>query len=303
MHAEAEQSRLSVGVIGLGAMGMPIAGHLLKAGHAVTVLDVAEQAVRGAVEQGARSAVDSAAVAAEADVVLVIVPSDADALSVCTGPRGVLEGTRPGSAVLLCSSLRPPTCIQIAAAAPEGVGVLDAALTGGIRGVQAGAINLMVGGDQAVLDRARPALGPWCASVHLLGPLGAGQVGKTVNNLIHWAQVCAITESLSLGAAYGLDIPTLRTALQSSPVDSRALHEIEQMRFTWHAKDMANAEAMAAEVGVSLPLAAVARDLMVDTTVDGVEQLLTRRAIPGQGALDGSPPNLARSRPHRETKQ
>jgi 3-hydroxyisobutyrate dehydrogenase-like beta-hydroxyacid dehydrogenase len=284
-------------------MGMPIAIHLLKAGHVVTVFDVAEQAMRDAVAQGARPAADPAAAAAAGDVVLVIVPSDADALSVCTGQRGVLAGARRGSAVLLCSSLRPPTCVQIAAAAPAGVGVLDAALTGGIRGVEAGAINLMVGGDQAVLDRARPALGPWCASVHMLGPLGAGQVGKTVNNLIHWAQVCAITESLRLGAAYGLDIPRLRTALQASPVDSRALREIEQMRFTWHAKDMANAEAMAADVGISLPLAAVARDLMVDTTVDGVARLLTRPASPGHGALGSGPAGLTDAGANRETKQ
>jgi 3-hydroxyisobutyrate dehydrogenase-like beta-hydroxyacid dehydrogenase len=280
-------SRPSVGVIGLGVMGRPIAGHLLKAGHPVTVLDLDEGAAVQAANLGAMVASDAAELAAASDVVLVIVPSDADAVSVCVGERGVMAGARSGSAVLLCSSVRPSTCAEIAAAAPEGVGVLDAALTGGVRGVEAGKINLMVGGDQEVLDGARPALASWCTAVHLLGPLGAGQVGKTVNNLIHWAEVCAITESLSLGAAYGLDIPTLRAALQASPVDSRALHEIEQMRFTWHAKDMANAEVMAADVGMSLPLAAVARDLMVDTTVGGVAELLARRAEPSQGPLSG----------------
>ena len=154
---------------------------------------------------------------------------------------------------------------------------LDAAVTGGVRGAENGSINLLVGGDAAVLDRLRPILAPWTSSVHHLGPLGAGQVGKTVNNLVHWAQISAITEALELGRRYGLDVPTLRRALMDGPTDSRTLREMEQMRFTWHAKDLANAEAMAARVDLPLPIAETAREVMKRTTVEGVAALLSGR--------------------------
>jgi 3-hydroxyisobutyrate dehydrogenase-like beta-hydroxyacid dehydrogenase len=100
-------------------------------------------------------------------------------------------------------------------------------------------------------------------------------VGKTVNNLIHWAQIAAIVESLELGRRYGLDVPTLRRALLDGPTASRTLAELEQMRFTWHAKDLANAEVMAEAVGLPLPVAAASRTAMTVITVPEVAELLT----------------------------
>jgi 3-hydroxyisobutyrate dehydrogenase-like beta-hydroxyacid dehydrogenase len=270
----------AVGVIGLGAMGGPIAGHLLEAGFRVAVLDHDESVVERYTARGAVRSGTAAALAGECAVVLVVVPGDDDALAVCGGPEGVLAGAAPGGVVLLCSSLRPETCRRIATDAPPGVGVLDAALTGGVRGAVAGRVNLLVGGDAEVLARARPALAPWCGSVHLLGNLGAGQVGKTVNNLVHWVQISGITEALRLGAAYGLDVSALRRALHDAPTDSRTLRELEQMQLRWHVKDLANAAAMAATVDVALPMADTAREAMVRTTVDSVARLLGTAADP-----------------------
>lgn len=263
----------AVGVVGLGAMGAPIAGHLLRAGMAVVVADLDEQAVRAATEDGAAVADDLVDLARQCDVVLVVVPSDEDVLAVCVA-GGLLAACRPGTAVLLCSSVRPDTCDAVLAAAPERVGVLDAALTGGVRGARTGRINLLVGGDRDVLDRVRPVLEPWTDSVHHLGRLGAGQVGKTVNNLVHWAQICAITEALELGRRYGLDVPTLRRALFDGPTDSRTLREMEQMRFTWYVKDLANAQTMAAAVDLPLPVATTSRAVMDTVTVPAVAELL-----------------------------
>ena len=265
----------TVGVIGLGAMGLPIAGHLARAGVPVVVADLDEAAVRGCVAQGMTAAAGPADLAARSDVVLVVVPSDDDVRAVCEGDAGLLAGARPGAVVLLCSSVRPDTCEAVTAAAPSGVSVLDAALTGGVRGAENGQINLLVGGDPAALDRVRPALSAWTSSVHHLGPLGAGQVGKTVNNLIHWAQIAAIVESLELGRRYGLDVPTLRRALLDGPTASRTLAELEHMRFTWHAKDLANAEVMAEAVGLPLPVADTSRTVMTTITVPRVAELLT----------------------------
>lgn len=263
-----------VGVVGLGAMGGPIAGHLRRAGSSVVVADLDADAVATRVAEGATAATDLADLARRCDVVLVVVATDDEVRSVCSG---LLAHCRPGAVVLLCSSVRPDTCEAVAAQAPQGVAVLDAALTGGVRGAEGGVVNLLVGGDADALDRVRPALAPWTSSVHHLGPLGAGQVGKTVNNLIHWAQISAITEALELGRRYGLDVPTLRHALTDGPTDSRTLREMEQMRFTWHAKDLANAAAMAAAVDLPLPVADTARQVMQTVSVDGVRDLLGGR--------------------------
>ena len=129
--------------------------------------------------------------------------------------------------------------------------------------------------------------------MHHLGPLGAGQVGKTVNNLVHWAQLSAITEALELGRRYGLDVPTLRRALLDGPTDSRTLREMEQMRFTWHAKDLANVEAVAARVELPLPVAETAREVLKRTTVEGVAALLSGRRPAPFGAGGRPPPLLA----------
>ena len=180
-HESGRGVRPVVGVVGLGAMGAPVVGHLLRAGLPVVVADLDEQAVRAAVEAGARSAADVGELARSCDVVLVVVPSDEDVLAVCEA-GGLLAGCRPGTAVLLCSSVRPDTCEAVQRAAPDGVGVLDAALTGGVRGAISGHINLLVGGDEAVLDRVRPALEPWTASVHHLGGLGAGDAELVVHD-------------------------------------------------------------------------------------------------------------------------
>ncbi|MCE7006988.1 NAD(P)-dependent oxidoreductase [Kibdelosporangium philippinense] len=276
----------TVAVIGLGAMGLPIARHLLAAGLTVTVRDLdvtVTEAVRGL---GARVSTSAADAAKEADAVAIFVPTDRDVLDVCLGQSGVLAGVRGGAVVLLCSSLRPETCAKVAAAAPPGVDVLDAALTGGVRGAEEGVVNLLVGGDAEVLDRVRPLLEPWTSAVHHLGPLGAGQVGKTANNLVHWPQICAITEALELARRGGVDVPVLRRALMDGPTDSRTLRELEQMRLTWHAKDLANTAELANEVGLDIPIARTARQVMRGITAADVARLLTGGPLHGPDHME-----------------
>jgi 3-hydroxyisobutyrate dehydrogenase-like beta-hydroxyacid dehydrogenase len=271
----------TVAVIGLGAMGFPVARHLLAAGLDVAVHDLDHRTATNTGELGARVADSAADAATNAAAVAVFVPTDQDVLDVCIGSAGVLAGARDGAVVLLCSSLRPDTCATVAANAPPGVDVLDAALTGGVRGAEAGAVNLLVGGDPAALDRVRPLLEPWTAAVHHLGPLGSGQVGKTANNLVHWAQICAITEALELARRAGVAVPVLRRALMDGPTDSRTLRELEHMRLTWHAKDLANTAALADEVGLDIPVAETARRLMPDISVADVTRLLSGGPLRG----------------------
>jgi 3-hydroxyisobutyrate dehydrogenase-like beta-hydroxyacid dehydrogenase len=271
------EERNTAGVVGLGAMGRPAAEYLAASPFDTFAFDLDRAALDAIEKKGATTTTSLEELAERSTVVFVFVPSDDDVRTVCLGDGGLLAGARPGSVIAICSSALPETCEAIAAAGREkGVDVLDAALTGGVRGAEAGEINLLVGGDEAVLDRVRPLLDPWCKSVHHLGDLGAGQVGKTVNNLVHWAQISAINEALRFGQRLGVAPSKLREALKDGPTDSRTLREIEQMRFTWHKKDLANAFAMAqtVEPPIELPVAATAREAMLSITVDTVAALL-----------------------------
>jgi len=272
-----EGARPSVGVVGLGAMGRPAAEFLAASEFDTFAYDLDTAALDAIAQKGATPMSSLKDLAEKSTVVFVFVPSDDDVRTVCLGDDGLLAGAQPGSVLAICSSALPETCEAIAAAGAErGVDVLDAALTGGVRGAEAGEINLLVGGEEEVLDRIRPTLDPWCGSVHHMGALGTGQVGKTVNNLVHWAQISAINEALRFGQRLGVAPSKLREALKDGPTDSRTLREIEQMRFTWHKKDLANAFAMAqtVEPPIELPVAATAREAMLSITVDSVAALL-----------------------------
>jgi 3-hydroxyisobutyrate dehydrogenase-like beta-hydroxyacid dehydrogenase len=262
-----------VGALGLGAMGGPIAGHIRRAGFDVRCLDSDPEAARPLAALGARVCGSLEELAAGADVCLVCLPGDEDVLESCLPEDGLLAFLRPGSVLVVSSSVRPDTCRRLAGAA-NAVHVLDAALTGGVRGAEAGEINLLVGGEEVPLLRARPVFDAFCSSVHHLGELGSGQVGKTVNNLVHWAQIAGIAEALSLGSRLGVPPELMRPALAAGPTDSRTLHEIELMRLTWYAKDIDNARRMARTVGMPLPLTDEVRRLMDHITVPGIAALL-----------------------------
>lgn len=271
---------VGVGVVGLGAMGRPAAEFLAASPFGTFVYDLDAEALEALGRKGATATSSLQELAEKSTVIFVFVPSDDDVRTVCLGPDGLLAGAQPGSVLAICSSALPETCAAVAAQGAErGVDVLDAALTGGVRGAEAGEINLLVGGDEQVLDRIRPTLDPWCGSVHHMGALGTGQVGKTVNNLVHWAQISAINEALRFGQRLGVAPAKLREALKDGPTDSRTLREIEQMRFTWHKKDLANAFAMAqtVEPPIELPVAQTAREAMLSITIDSVADLLADR--------------------------
>lgn len=271
---------VGVGVVGLGAMGRPAAEFLAASPFDTFVYDLDAEALEALGRKGATATSSLQELAEKSTVIFVFVPSDDDVRTVCLGPDGLLAGAQPGSVLAICSSALPETCAAVAAQGAErGVDVLDAALTGGVRGAEAGEINLLVGGDEQVLDRIRPTLDPWCGSVHHMGALGTGQVGKTVNNLVHWAQISAINEALRFGQRLGVAPAKLREALKDGPTDSRTLREIEQMRFTWHKKDLANAFAMAqtVEPPIELPVAQTAREAMLSITIDSVADLLADR--------------------------
>ena len=258
-------------MVGLGAMGRPIAEHIALAGFPVLAFDASPDARADGV-----TIVRSLADLAPADVIIVIVPTDQDVTEVIAGRDGLLANGKPGLTIVISASVKPDTCRELAALAEKRqIQVIDAALTGGVRGAENGEINLLVGGPREAADRISGVLGAFARHFHVLGPVGAGQIGKSANNLIHWAQIVAIDESMRLAAAYGVDPAALRRALQEGPTDSRTLREIEFMRFTWYAKDIDIAEELAASVGRDLPVARLSRELMSGITVPSVHELLS----------------------------
>jgi 3-hydroxyisobutyrate dehydrogenase-like beta-hydroxyacid dehydrogenase len=265
-----DQRSKTVGMVGLGEMGGPIAENIARAGFSVLAYDRSPQAQADGVVR-----VDSLAGLAPADVVIVIVPTDADVTEVVAGPGGLFDHGKPGLTVVISASVDPATCQRLAEQGrPRHIQVIDAALTGGIRGAVKGEINLLVGGPQEVVDSIADVLDAFTAHCHVLGGVGAGQVGKSANNLIHWAEVVAINESLRLAEAYGLSPAALRQALLAGPANSRSLREIELMHFTWYIKDIEIAQDLAGRVGRDLPVAGLARELMDQISVASIRQLL-----------------------------
>lgn len=260
-----------VGLIGAGEMGLPILGHIAAAGFAVRCLDTSAEKAALAAAAGAEP-VTSYTDLAGCEAVLVFVPTDDDVRAVAAQAIAVLP---PAAIVVVCSSVTTATCRTLAEhARPAGVRVVDAALTGGIRAAVAGQISLMVGGADADVARLQPLFASFCAKVNVLGPLGSGQVGKTVNNLIHWGQIVTVAEALSFGSRLGVPVARMRAALAGGPTDSATLHDLEHMRFTWFDKDIGNALTMAEDAGYDLVVGPFARALMHQVSVAAMAGLL-----------------------------
>lgn len=264
----------TVGVIGCGRMGGPIAGHLIGSGRDVVVLDPNAEATAPLAERGARVLTTPAEVAAEADVVLVIVIDDEQTRRVVGGPDGLLSAARPGSIIVLCPSLNPRTCQELAAEAEAvGVRLVDAPMVGGHRGAKDGNLTLMCGGPQDAIAALGPVFSAFATNVCHLGPVGAGQVGKTTNNMMLWACLRIDVEALRLARAYGVEPGTMRPAMIVGSGGNVPLEKWGSHRLTWPAKDLEVAVAMAKEVGLELRLTELLGPLMAELTVEDLSDL------------------------------
>lgn len=275
-----------IAVVGAGAMGAPIVGHLVRAGFPVTVCDLNADRRASAEAVGARSTstVDELG---DCRVALVMVPTDEDVRLVASRYGAVAPD---GAVLVISSSVETATCLAVEEELrPRGIRVVDAALTGGIRGAVAGRLDLYVGGSEADVVDLTPVFAPWTNRINQLGQVGTGQVGKTVGNLIHWGEIVVLAEALSLGAELGVPVSVLRPALEDGPADSRTLRELQEMRFTWYEKDIDTAVRMAAAVGRELVLSTFVQRLMRDIDVPKMAALLADRGtIELTGALEAA---------------
>lgn len=208
-----------VAFIGLGTMGLPMARHLVGAGHEVVACDVDESRA-GAL--GTATAETPAQAAAAADAVLTSLPSPEIVAEVMLGQDGVGAGARPGTLVADVST-GPPDLARRLALELDSVDVLDAPVSGGPRGAEAGSLTIMVGGTAAAFERARPLLEAMGRLVVHVGPHGAGQAAKLCNNLIAGSTMVALAEACVVAEREGLEPRALYELLCASTGDSRVL--------------------------------------------------------------------------------
>lgn len=206
-----------IAFIGLGNMGAPMAQNLLKAGHALSVFDLAASAVKSLADAGATAATSAIDAVKGADVVVSMLPASVHVESLYLGDTGLLKHIPKHALVIDCSTISPDSARKVARAAADlGIAMVDAPVSGGTGGAIAGTLTFIVGGDQASLEKARPILEKMGKNIFHAGAAGAGQVGKICNNMVLGIQMAATCEALSLGVANGMDPAVLSEIISKS---------------------------------------------------------------------------------------
>lgn len=253
-----------VGIIGLGKMGLPMARHLVEAGYEVHGYDVRRESVEAARDVGIKPADAPADVARRASATFVVVGFDSEVESVCLGSGGLLEGASPGDAVFLCSTIAPDTSIRVGEALGEQrVSVADATLCRAEHAAVDGTLLVLGGGEVDVFAKWDGALRTFSTDICLLGDLGAGQIGKMLNNLLLWINVSANQEALRLGKRLGIAQEALIPALMLGSGANWALGTWDKARpMPWAEKDLAICMEYADRVALPAPLSGVTREVM-----------------------------------------
>lgn len=263
---------MKVSVVGLGAMGLPMAGHLAAKGFRVSGFDVEPNRVSEAASRGARPAGGLAELAEDADVFVVVVATDDQSRQVT---RDIAAHARPGSLVAVAATNDPRLMPELASTCRDrGIGFVDAPVVYGASGARDGTLLSLCGGEAADVERARPVLMAYSRAVLHVGPVGAGQVAKTCNNLLHWVHCVANYETLLLAKRFGLDAQRMREVLLECPGANGTLRRWDTTRFTWQEKDMDVTLDLAQAAGLVLPLAGQVDQLVKRLKADDVKALL-----------------------------
>jgi 3-hydroxyisobutyrate dehydrogenase len=277
---------MDIGFIGLGVMGAPMATHLARAGHRLSLFDVdAAVTQQLAATLGSSACATAAAVAAASDVIVTMLPNGEVVQAVVLGPDGVCEGVRPGALLLDTSSAEPWLTEQTAAGlAARGAHMVDAPVSGAAWGAADASLVFMVGGADTDVARVRPLLDVMGRTVHHLGGLGCGHAMKCLNNCITAMTFAATTEALVAGKRYGLDPQAMVDVLNSSTGGSWITQtHYHQRIFNRSFDDPFKLGLMLKDVGIALQLA---RQTGTPMPMAGLGQQLWRMAdhAAGDGA-------------------
>ena len=278
---------LTIGMIGLGIMGRPMAKNLLKAGYQLVVHDRSQEPVQELVSAGAKAAASPKEVAGQLDVLITMLPSSPDVELVALGRDGIVEGARKGLLYLDMSTISPLVSQKVGhALGAKGVRMLDAPVSGGEKGAIDAALSIMVGGEKADFDDALPVFQALGKTITHLGPLGAGGFTKLANQIIVAVNLTALGEALTLAKKAGLDRALTLKALSGGLAGSRCLDQKSPnyvagtynpgFKIDLHFKDLGLIMESSRALGVPLPCTAV------------VQELFNAMRVKGKGGFDHS---------------
>src|SRR6266446_4445061 len=218
---------VKVGFIGVGNMGNPMAGNILKQSFPLTVFDLNPKAMENLVQAGATKAGSAREVVDNSEIVLTSLPASPDVEAMYLDAGGLVDRARPGTILIDLSSVLPSTPRKIEPRAKErGAHFLEAPVSGGVSGARAATLAIMVGGDPEVLTRARPVLRAIGPNIFHVGPVGAGNTVKAINNMMACVNSLAMMEGVALGVKAGLDPMTIYEVVKASSGGSKALERI-----------------------------------------------------------------------------
>jgi 3-hydroxyisobutyrate dehydrogenase len=284
-------SVIRVGFIGLGSMGLPMVENLLRANIPVSVWARKPSSAERVLSSGAVVADSPAHLCSLSDVILLCVSNTEAVEEVVFGSKGIAEAGEPGKIVMDHSTIHQHKTVEFAERLRKECGMdwIDAPVSGGVKGAEAGTLTVMAGGSEAALEKARPALNAIADRVTLLGPVGSGQVAKACNQLIIGASIQAISEALTMARNAGLDPQQLPDALANGWADSPILqnHGRKMAAMIAHPepaleamaianglmqKDMDIAADMSKQTGTPMPLTALVAQFYRMLAVSGLPQ-------------------------------
>ena len=277
----------SVGIVGLGIMGLPMMRNLVAAGYDVVGFDRSANSVAALVEAGGRAAGSTKEAVAGVGIFITMVPDSPDVEDVVLGEGGLIENAREGLLYIDMSSIRPDVAVRVAEACRQvGIKPLDAPVSGGEKGATEGTLSIMVGGEASDFEEARPVLEVMGKTVVHLGPSGSGQTVKAANQLIVGGTIQLVAEAIVFLEAYNVDTTAAIRVLAGGLAGNRILdikgaamlarEFVPGFRIDLHHKDMGIVTSAAREAGVVIPLGAL------------VAQLVASARAQGDGGLDHS---------------
>lgn len=263
---------MRIGVVGAGEMGLAMAGHMLDKGFAVAAHDVSPERMNLARARGLDTCESLGALAGAADIFVLVVATDAQVVSVA---EELADKSADGAVIVVAATVSPDTVRDLGPRIlAKGKRLVDAPVVYGSSGAREGTLLSLCGGEAADVERVRPALMSYSRDVVHVGPLGAGQVAKTCNNLLHWVHCVGNFEALLIAKRYGVDAQRMREVLLQCPAANGTLARWDTTRFTWQEKDMDLTLELAQRIGLMLPLAGQVDQIVKSLSAADVKGLL-----------------------------
>jgi 3-hydroxyisobutyrate dehydrogenase-like beta-hydroxyacid dehydrogenase len=261
-----------IGIIGVGEMGLPMSGHLVARGFDTIAYDIDPERLSAAADGGAKTASDLSEVARKSDIFVVCLRTDDQMESVA---EDLVEHGKPGQLIVVAGTHNVEFMQRLAGIVKrKDIRLIDAPVVFGAKGAQEGSLLSLCGGEEVDVERARPVMMAYSRGVEHVGPLGAGQLAKACNNLLHWIHCVANFEALAIAKRYGVDAQRMREVLLKCPGDNGTLRRWDSTRFTWQEKDMDFVLELAQNGGLVLPLSGHVDQLIKTMSAADVAALL-----------------------------